>query len=60
MGIKQIITSRRCLYLQTLIQRDNEELTKIIYNAQRNNPSKGDWIEMIQNDFKDMGIPFVE
>ena len=60
LGIKQIITSRRCLYLHTLLQRDNEELTKRIYNAQRNNPSKGDWIEMIQNDFQDMGIPFVE
>ena len=60
LGIKQIITSRKCLYLHTLLQRDDEELTKRIYNSQKNNPSKGDWIELIQQDFRDLGIPFDE
>ena len=44
LGIKEIITSRRCLYFYTILQMDNEELTRKIYNAQRNNPLKGDWI----------------
>ena len=57
LGIKQIITSRRCLYLHTLSLCD-EEVTKRIYNSQKNNPSKGDWIELIQQDFRDLGIPF--
>ena len=40
------------------MQREDEELTKRIYNAQKNNPSKGDWIEMVQQDFKELGIQF--
>ena len=60
LGIKQIITSRRCLYLHTLLQRNDEELTKRIYIAQKKNPLKGDWIELIQKDLEDLGIPFDE
>ena len=57
-GIKEIITSRRCLYFYTILQRDNEELTR--YNAQRNNPHKGDWILMLKKDLEEMEISFNE
>ena len=60
MGLKQIITSRRFLYLYTLLQWEDEELTKQIYNAQKKIPSKGDLIELVNQDFKELGIPFDE
>ena len=44
--------------MHTLLQRKDEELNKRIYNAQKNNPSKGDWIELVHQYFKDLGIPF--
>ena len=44
--------------MHTLLQRKDEELNKRIYNAQKNNPSKGDWIEMVQQYFIELGIPF--
>ena len=58
--IKEIIMSRRCLYLQTILKRDNEELTKKIYNAQKANPIKGDWILMVKKDFEEIGLIFNE
>ena len=61
LGIKQIITSRRCLYLHTLLQRNDEKLTKRVYNALKKNPLlKGDWIELIQVDLEDLGIQLDE
>ena len=52
--------SRRCLYLQTILKRDKEELTKKIYNAQKKNPLKGDWILLVQKDFEEIGLDFDE
>ena len=46
--------------MHTLLQRKDEELTKRIYNSQKNNPSKGDWIEMVHQYFKDLGTLFDE
>ena len=40
-GIKQIITSRRCFYLHTQLKRDIEELTKKVYIAQKNKTHQG-------------------
>ena len=60
LGIKEIIMSRRCLYLQTILKRDKEELTKKIYNAQKKNPLKGDWILLVQKDFEEIGLDFDE
>ena len=40
------------LYFQTIVQRSEEELIKRIYNAQKENPNKGDWIHYLKEDFK--------
>ena len=50
--LRHIISIRRMLYFQTIVQRSEEELIKRIYNAQKENPNKGDWIHYLKEDFK--------
>ena len=49
--LKQVITSRRLMYLQTLLKRPSTEITKQVYEAQKLNPTKGDWVEHLNKDF---------
>ena len=48
--LKYIVTSRRLMYLQTILKRKKDEVTRKIYEAQKLNPSKGDFIELIKAD----------
>ena len=50
--IRFTIMSRRILYLKVLLQRDDDELTKKIYETQKENPSNGDFSELVQADLK--------
>jgi hypothetical protein len=50
--IPYVITIRRLSYLQTILKRNDCEIVKKIYNAQKNRPCKGDWINIIDNDFE--------
>ena len=46
-----IISSRRLIYHQELVKRQDQELTKRIYEAQKNDPTPGDFVEMLAGDF---------
>ena len=48
------------MYLQTLLKRSDDEITKKIYNCQKTNPVKGDWIELVRKDFSDLGMELNE
>ena len=50
--IRFIISSRRLNYHHCIIQREEEELTKRIYNEQKRNPTRGDFVQLIADDFK--------
>ena len=50
--IRFIISSRRLIYHQTILKRDDSELTKRIYIEQKQNPTKGDYVELLKEDFK--------
>ena len=52
---RYVISIRRMLYFQTLVTRSEDELTHKIYNAQKSNPVKGDWIQYLQEDFELIG-----
>ena len=58
--IPQIITSRRLMYLQTIVQRSDEELTKRVYTAMKTDPITGDWCELIQKDFDNINLHISE
>ena len=50
--IRMIIASRRLLYHQTILKREDHELTKRIYKEQRSNPTPGDFVDLLHEDFK--------
>ena len=58
--IRHIISSRRLLFLQTILNRDDTEITKRIYREQQNNPSPGDFVELVSNDLNVVGVPLDE
>ena len=58
--ISFIVASRRMIYLQNILQRDQNELLKRVYKAQCENPTIGDFIELVRKDFELVGEPFDE
>ena len=50
--LKQVITSRRLMYLQTVLKRSQTELVRQVYKAQKSNPVKGDWVEQVRDDLE--------
>ena len=53
--IRYIISSRRILYLQTILKRPEEELTRQVYSAQKSNPLKGDFCKLVEQDLQMIG-----
>ena len=49
--LKQGITNTLIMYLHKLKKRPSTEITKQVYEAQKLNPMKGDWVEHLNNDF---------
>ena len=60
LNIERIISNRRMMYFQTILKRSDDEITKKIYNCQKKNPVKRDWIELINKDFSDIGMEINE
>ena len=44
--IKQIISSRRIIYLLNILGREDNGLVKRVYITQRDNPTSGDFVEL--------------
>ena len=53
--IRFIISCRRVLYLQTLLHRSENELTRRIYTAQKEEPLHGDFFQLVQEDLQLLG-----
>ena len=53
--IRFIISTRRLLYLQTILKRPQEELTRRVYIAQKSNPVKGDFCKLVESDIELIG-----
>ena len=54
--ISDVIRARRLIYLQTILNRSEQELTRRVYTAQKKNPSRGDWTELIKEDMEAIGV----
>jgi hypothetical protein len=50
--LRYTIMIRRMLYFQTIVTRSEMELIRRVYNAQRDNPVKGDWVNILKEDFR--------
>ena len=56
--IRYLASNRRVNYLQTILKRDDEELTKSVLLAQVDNPCEGDFVELVKKDLQAIGLPF--
>ena len=50
--IRYILAARRIMYLQTLLKRENTELTNKILRAQQADPTEGDFCLLVEEDVK--------
>ena len=53
--IRFILSSRRMIYQQTILKRNDEELTKRVYKAQSENPIFGDFYHLVKSDWEMIG-----
>ena len=49
--LRHILTMRRLIYHHHIITRTENEIIRKIYNKQKQQPSKGDWINLLKEDF---------
>ena len=49
---------KRIIYLHNIVSRDNSELLYRVYSAMKNEPIKGDWINIVRKDMEEMDIKF--
>ena len=54
--VKSVIIVRRLLYLQTILHRHKDELTRQIYDAMKEDPIKDDWIHLVWKDISDINL----
>ena len=54
--VRFLLISRRLLYYWNILQKDEEELVKKVFNAQKSFPVRNDWIHQIQNNLETCGI----
>ena len=40
------------MYLQTVLKRPQTELVRQVYESQKSNPVKGDWVEQVRDDLE--------
>ena len=58
--LMNIISSRRIMFLHNILRRNKEELVKRVYEAQKQIPTKGDFIELVKADLLKIGEAFDE
>jgi hypothetical protein len=54
--LRWIIMQRRLNYQKTIIDRAENELIKKVYNAQKQNSVRGDFVRLVQKDWDQLGI----
>ena len=58
--ISNVIISRRLNYLKHILDRADGELIKRVYLEQKENPTKGDWIELVKADIEKTELKLTE
>ena len=56
--IRFIVKSRRLNFIQTLLKREEDELTRRVLMAQVRDPCEGDFIELVRKDCEELEIKF--
>ena len=58
--LRYILTIRRILYLQTIFQREPEELIRKVFEAQKSDPTQGDFCELVEKDCQIINLELTE
>ena len=58
--VRFILASRRILYLHNILHRNEKELIKKVYNAQKADPSKGDYCKLVESDMNMIDLKLTE
>ena len=54
--IRFILMSRRVMFLQTMLQEEENSLLHRFFQAQLNQPTKGDWCQTVEKNMKDLNL----
>ena len=54
--VRHKVMIKRLMYHHHIISREDDELVKKVYNKQKENCSKGDWIETVRTDFEFINV----
>ena len=58
--LRYILKSRRLMYLHTILQREPTEMIRKIYEAQKTDPSPGDFCLLVSDDLAEIGLDTTE
>ena len=58
--IRYVVASRRILFLQTILKREENEMIKRVYKAQKAQPSTGDFVNLVNEDCELIGLDMTE
>ena len=50
--LSQILTQNRLMYHYNILTQEDNETIKKMYEKQKKNPTKGDWFQLLKEDFK--------
>ena len=56
--LRWIMTQRRINYLKHILTRDDDELIKKVFTAQKEAPTQGDFVKLVEKDLKDLNIKY--
>ena len=56
MPLKYIILNRRLMYLHNILKRPEDDLIRKIYETQKINPNKGDFVQLVKEDIIYIGM----
>ena len=54
--LRYIVKSRRIMYLHNILKKNENELIRKIYETQKQNPTPGDFSELVRNDITEIGL----
>ena len=54
--LSDIIKTRRMIYLQTILQRPDSELTRQVYEAMKADPIPDDWCLLVEKDLQEINL----
>ena len=60
MPLRWLIAQRRINYLKHILTRNEKELIKKVFKAQKKNPTKGDFVTLVETDLKKLGLTYEE